>query len=114
MTELRWSGREHAPGAEAPFFLQSVRPKAEALGYLEARRWARFARDVHDEKYCHEWGTRVLRGRRELDWRPAHSSFMRKRSGMSMALLMPMRGVAWIEVGRKPSSRTRRGERARV
>ena len=31
-----------------------------------------------------------------------------------MALLMPMRGVAVMVVGRKPSSRTRRGERGRV
>jgi hypothetical protein len=37
MTELRWSEQEHTLGAKAPFFLRSVRPKAEALGYLEAR-----------------------------------------------------------------------------
>ena len=31
-----------------------------------------------------------------------------------MALVMPMRGVAMMVEGRKPSSRTRRGERGRV
>ena len=36
MTELRWCGREHTPGAKAIFFMRPMRPKAEALGYLVA------------------------------------------------------------------------------
>jgi hypothetical protein len=40
--------REHTPGAKARIFAEAVRPKAKALGYLEAKTLAlRFSTRFH-------------------------------------------------------------------
>ena len=48
-------GGEHTPGAEAPFPLRAKRPKAKALGYLEARDRARV---FHVERLVCSWFVR--------------------------------------------------------
>jgi hypothetical protein len=54
--------RRHTPGAEAPFRLNPEKPKAEALGYLEARNGPREIGEVRAGQDCVDHFTCVAPG----------------------------------------------------